>query len=335
MDKQQLTRLLEQHLAGEATEQERQELFNFVQSNANEEQFKQVISDLMQKESPGFPANAEPWQKMVQDIVQIDKGKAVPHKKAAVFALYRRVAAAAVLLLIGAGIYFYMNRTHNTSLTANQTPSVFKIVSTSAGKHQDLVLPDGSHVSLNGSSSIRFPASFSDKERTVELRGEAWFDVQHADKIPFVIHSRLLTTTVMGTAFDVRAYPDQQTIVVAVQRGRVKVQSGNTLLAILEKGQLVKVKDNGLSSSRDSIDISHIAAWKQGDLYYKNEMLGDIIADLQRAFNTPIQIKRASLKQVVTTASFNKNTDLRKALEVICRINDARLSENNGTFIIE
>jgi ferric-dicitrate binding protein FerR (iron transport regulator) len=121
---------------------------------------------------------------------------------------------------------------------------------------------------------------------------------------------------------------------VAVQRGKVKVQFGNTLLATLEKGQLVKVNSNG-QSSRDTLDISYIAAWKQGNLYYKDEMLGDIIADLQRVFNTPIEIKRASLKQVVTTASFNKTTDLRKALEVICRINDARLLQNNGTFIIE
>jgi len=335
MDKQQLTLLLEQYLAGKATEQERQALFNIVQSDPDEELFKQMISDLMQKESLGFPANAEPWQKMVQDIVQIDKGKTAPRKKASVFTLYRWVAAAAVVLLVGAGVYFYIDRTHDSSLAKTDTSSTFKIVSTSAGKQMELVLPDGSHVWLNGGSSIRYPASFSANERSVQLRGEAWFDVQHADKIPFVIRSGPLTTTVMGTAFDVRAYPDQQTMEVAVQRGKVKVQSGGTLLAVLEKGQLVKIKAYDHSISRDTIDISYIAAWKQGDLYYEDEMLGDIIADLQRVFNTPIEIKRASLKLVVTTASFNKNTDLRKALEVICRINDARLSENNGTFIIE
>jgi ferric-dicitrate binding protein FerR (iron transport regulator) len=334
MDKQRLTLLLEQYMLDKATEQERQELFGIVQSNADEELFKQVVNDLMQKESPAFPANAEPWQKMVQHIVQIDKGLPVPGKKATVFTLYRWAAAAAVVLLVGAGIYFYVNHTGSTSLATTDASSTFKIVSTSASKQMELVLPDGSHVWLNGGSSIRYPASFSDKERSVELTGEAWFDVQHADKIPFVINSGAITTTVMGTAFDVRAYPHQQTMEVAVQRGKVKVQFGNTLLATLEKGQLVKVNSNG-QSSRDTLDISYIAAWKQGNLYYKDEMLGDIIADLQRVFNTPIEIKRASLKQVVTTASFNKTTDLRKALEVICRINDARLLQNNGTFIIE
>ena len=335
MNKQRLTLLLEQYMADKATEQEKQELFSIVQSNADEELFKQVVSDLMQKESPASPANAEPWQKMVHDIVQIDKGLAEPGKKATVFTLYRWVAAAAILLIVSVTVYFFMNRNRGTSLATTQTQSTFKIVSTGPGKQQEVVLPDGSQVWLNGGSSIRYPASFSDKERLVELTGEAWFDVQHADKIPFVIHSGAITTTVMGTAFDVRAYPDQQTMEVAVQRGKVKVQSGNTLLATLEKGQLVKVSADGHSSLRDIIDISYIAGWKQGNLYYKDEMLGDIIADLQRVFNASIQIKRASLKQVVTTASFNKNTDLRKALEVICRINDARLVENNGTFIIE
>jgi ferric-dicitrate binding protein FerR (iron transport regulator) len=335
MTKQQLTRLLEQYMLNKATEQERQELFSIVQSNADEELFKQVVSDLIQKESPAFPVHGEPWQKMVQNIVQIDKELSVPNKKATVFTLYRWVAAAAILLLVSATVYFYMNHNRSTSLATTQSQSAFKVVSTNGGKQQEVILPDGSHVWLNGASSIRYPVSFSDKERSVELTGEAWFDVQHADKIPFVIHSGAITTTVMGTAFDVRAYPDQQTMEVAVERGKVKVESGNTLLAMLQKGQLVKVTADGRHSSRDTIDISYIAGWKQGNLYYKDEMLGDIIADLQRVFNASIQIKRASLKQVVTTASFNKNTNLRKALEIICRINDARLLEDNGTYIIE
>jgi ferric-dicitrate binding protein FerR (iron transport regulator) len=392
MNHQRLTWLLEQHLANKATELERQELLDMVKANANEDLFKQVLSEKMQEEIPGLPVHAAPWQKMIQDIVNVDKIPAAYTKRSArVFALYRWVAAAAVLLVIGSGIYFFMNRTRSADMAASQkdlpalavspvnknvlqlsdgsriwldevkngtiakyenttiskqdsqiiytttghsTATYYNVVSTARSSQYEVMLPDGSRVWLNSGSSIRFPASFTGKERSVELLGEAWFDVQHADKIPFVIHSGDIATSVMGTAFDVKAYPGEQSMIVAVQRGQVKVQSGNKLLAILQKGRQVKVMADA-RYFQSAIDTANIAGWKKGNLYYKDERLADIVADLQRVFNDSIQIKQASLKEVITTVSFNKNTGLRKALDIICRITDARLSESNGIFIIE
>lgn len=392
MNHQRLTWLLEQHLANKATEQERQELLDLVKANADEDLFKQVLSEKMQEETPVIPVNAAPWQKMIQDIVNVDKTPATYTKKSTrVFALYRWAAAAAVLLLIGSGIYFFMSRTPGAGLAASQrslpalavtpvnksllqlsdgsriwldevkngtiakyentiitkqdsqiiytttghsTATYYNVVSTARSSQYEVMLPDGSRVWLNSGSSIRFPASFTGKERSVELLGEAWFDVQHADKIPFVIHSGDIATSVMGTAFDVKAYPGEQAMIVAVQRGRVKVQSGNKLLAILEKGRQVKVMADA-RYFQSNVDTANIAGWKKGNLYYKDERLADIVADLQRVFNDSIQIKQASLKEVITTVSFNKNTGLRKALDIICRITDARLSESKGIYIIE
>jgi transmembrane sensor len=389
MSKQRLTWLLEQHLANNATEQERQELLDLVKANADEELFKQVMSEMMQQETPGAPVNTAPWQKMVQDIVNIDK---TPERRPArVFAFYRWAAAAAVLLLIGAGVYFFMNRPRSGSLTVvekivpnlpvtpanknelllsdgsrilldevkngkiaqqekttitkqdsqiiytttgNGTDTYYNVMSTARSGQYEVVLPDGSRVWLNSASAIRFPASFTGKERSVELSGEAWFDVQHADKIPFVIHSGNITTLVMGTAFNIKAYPGEQALTVSVQRGKVNVQNGDRLLASLEKGRQVKVLSND-SSFQSAIDTTNIAGWKKGNLYYKDERLADVIADLQRVFNVSIQIKNAELKEVVTTASVNKNAGIRKILDIICRFTDARLSENNGIFIIE
>ena len=392
MSKERLTWLLEQHLADRITPHERLELLELVKANGNEELFKQVLSELLQTETPVMPVDATPWKKMIQDIVSIDKVPATPAKRSAgVFTMYRRVAAAAVLLLVSAGIYYYISRPPKPTLTATQkalpalpvTPTnktsllladgshiwldevnngkiatlegttitkqdsqivytttgnnndiYYNVVSTARSRQYEVVLPDGSHVWLNAASAIRFPASFTNKERSVELLGEAWFDVQHADKVPFVIHSGNLTTMVMGTAFDIKAYPGEQSMTVAVQRGKVKVQSGNSLLATLEKGQQVKIAANA-NAVQTNIDTAIIAGWKRGDLYYKDERLADIITDLQRVFNASIQIKKASLKEEITTVSFNKNTGLAKALAIICRITDARFSVNNGIYTIE
>ena len=392
MNKQRLTWLLQRHLADRITAQERLELLDLVKANDNEELFKQVLSELLQTETPGIPVHAAPWQKMIQDIVSIDKAPATPAKRSAsVFTIYRWAAAAAVLLLISAGIYFFMSRPPKPALTAiqktlpelpvtplnknsllladgsriwldevnngkiatlegttitkqdsqiiytttnNNNGIYYNVVSTAPSGQYEVILPDGSRVWLNAASAIRFPASFTGKERSIELSGEAWFDVQHADKVPFVIHTGDLTTSVMGTAFDIKAYPGEQSMSVAVQRGRVKVQSGNNLMATLEKGRQVKVLAN-TSCIQSNIDPAIIAGWRKGNLYYKDERLADIVADLQRVFNASIQINKASLKEEITTVSFNKNTGLAKALAIICRITDARLAVNNGIYIIE
>jgi ferric-dicitrate binding protein FerR (iron transport regulator) len=210
----------------------------------------------------------------------------------------------------------------------------YNVLSTAKSSMYQVVLPDGSHVWLNAASSIRFPASFTGNERLVELSGEAWFDVQHADQIPFLIRTGAVTTAVMGTAFDIKAYPGQRSLIVSVQRGIVKIQAGNKTLTTLIKGQQVRVQAD-TSFSTNVIDTAAVAAWKQGNLIYKDELVKDIMADLQRVFKDTIVIKRAALKQETITVSFNKSSGLQQALEIICRITDARLTKQHGTFIIE
>lgn len=218
--------------------------------------------------------------------------------------------------------------------TDSGTGTFYNVISTARGGQYEVILSDGSHVWLNAASSLRFPASFSNRERSVELSGEAFFDVKHADKVPFLIHSGPITTSVLGTAFDVKAYPGQKTTIISLQQGRVKVQTGSGVLATLEKGQQLRVVENN-GWSKKVIDPSAVAAWKSGDLIYKDERLEDIVADLERTFAVSIEIKRTLLKKELITVSFHKREGLEKALQMICRMVDGRLSGGNGIFIIE
>lgn len=338
-------------------------------------------------------SETEHEKRLLQKIMQkaaLDATEA-PVQRARVVTAYRWWAvAAAVLLLISAGIYFVSNRSRNTGLAATQSNSPaldstpvaknvltlpdgskiwldevtngpiaklghttitrqdnriiyttsdpddaagYQVISTARGSAYEVVLTDGSHIWLNAASSIRFPTAFAGPERIVDLLGEAWFDVQHADKVPFLVHSRTLTTTVLGTAFDIKDYPGEKDRMVSVQRGKVKVQADAKVVATLEKGQQVKLTDT--IAHQQPIDILAIAAWKQGNLVYTDETLEAIVADLQRVFNNSIIIKNVALKDVKTTGVFNKRTGLQQTLEIICNITDSHLSKKNGVFIIE
>ncbi len=207
------------------------------------------------------------------------------------------------------------------------------MISTARGSDYELVLTDGSHVWLNAALFLRFPP-FSGKERIVELVGEAWFDVEHADKMPFRIHSGQYTTSVLGTAFDIKAYPDQKNMTVSVQRGKVQVQAGSNTLATLEKGEQVRIiADTNIR--KQGIDIAAISSWKRGELRYDDETLESIVADLQRVFKDSIVLKNKALKNVQARVVFKRSDGLEKILQVLSMVYDCRITKNNNIIIIE
>jgi ferric-dicitrate binding protein FerR (iron transport regulator) len=269
----------------------------------------------------------------IRQKAELDRREAPVHRMRVLKTYRWWAAAAAVLLLISMATYFSNSKHDSRSKYALTDSTTYQIVSTSTGEIKKVVLPDGSLVWLNSASSIRYPNTFNDKERVVDLSGQAWFDVQHADQVPFLVHSASFTTSVMGTAFDIKDYPGEKDQMVSVQRGKVKVQAGANLLATLEKGKQVKVISGKVH--QQSIDTSGIGGWKQGNLVYADETLGAIAADLQRVFKDSIQIKNTALKDVRTTGVFNKRTGMQQILAIICNITDSHLSKKNGIFIIE
>jgi len=344
MDAQQrLTWLLERHLAGLATEEERRELAAILRSDDSSDSFRNILAQMMRNEEPSFPEDQARWQGIAQGIVDVDKvrGKGSVNKTDAelpVITMHSRkrwhrwaAAAAVVLLVVLGGVWLGRRQSYMTTEIAMVRDTV---ISTAKGEQKEVVLPDGTHIWLNAASSVRYAAAFNDQLRTVDLKGEAFFDVRHADKHPFIIHTDKATTTVLGTCFDIAAWPDRSDMTVSVQTGKVKVQAGEKVLAILERGRQVRVSANA-SVHEMSVDTMAIAAWRTGDLVYRDEMVKDIAADLERVFNDSIQIKTTALQTTRMTFSINRKMGLQRALDMICRITGGRLSHGQGIFIIE
>jgi preprotein translocase subunit YajC len=374
MQMERLSWLIQQHLANAATLHEKQELVELVHTGNEQELFTTTLAAMMQQQPAIMPGQAERWQRMVQDIMAIDKPVRKP-----VFTMARWVAAAAVIVLISIAMFFMLQQERPAQMvqvnknvltladgskifpdelqngviakqqnatitklndqivyttTASDSDIYYNVLSTAKGSLYQLVLPDGSHVWLNNASSIRFPTSFSEKDRIVALSGEAWFDVQHAETIPFLIHTGNITTAVKGTAFNIKAYPQQNSMTVSVQRGIVQIQSGDKTITTLQKGQQARVADQQLVQQQ-AIDTTMVAGWRQGNLVYKDETVEDILADLQRVYQDTMALQRPALAKEKITISFHKTAGARKALEIVCRITDARLLQKNGVYIIE
>lgn len=167
------------------------------------------------------------------------------------------------------------------------------VVTIPRGQVYKIVLSDGTEVWMNASSSLSFPTRFSGPNRTVMLEGEAYFKVAHDEQHPFIIVTDKVTTEVLGTEFNVKAYKDSETHVTLVQ-GSVKVrlpQTGGE--ALLKPGD--DITCTGDSFSVQQVSVSYYTNWMEGYFYYDNVSLRDILKDLGRWYNVTITMEKDSL----------------------------------------
>lgn len=206
---------------------------------------------------------------------------------------------------------------------------------TEKSQYRHLLLPDSTEVWLNAASELEFPEKFGNDKREVLLTGEAFFDVKHADKIPFIIYTGKVSTVVLGTAFNIKAYPDMDKITVSVKRGRVQVKYVDKPVAMLGIGEQVSIAVNDSTVKEKKLDEIEVSAWQQGKLVYDDYTVEDITKDLERVFNSKIQVKNDTIRDLRVSTSFDKETGLEKALEILCRLTDTKLIKENNIYYIK
>lgn len=167
------------------------------------------------------------------------------------------------------------------------------IVSIPRGQMYKVVLSDGTEVWMNASSRLAFPTRFSGSRRTVTLEGEAYFKVARDESRPFIIITDKMTTEVLGTEFNVKAYKDSEAHVTLVQ-GSVKVtlpKAGREVM--LRPGDDIMCTEDDFSVQQ--VNVSYYTYWMEGYFYYDNVHLGDILKDLGRWYNVTIEMEQDSL----------------------------------------
>jgi ferric-dicitrate binding protein FerR (iron transport regulator) len=167
------------------------------------------------------------------------------------------------------------------------------------------------------------------------LSGEAYFDVKHAENDPFVIRTGKISTTVLGTAFNIKAYPDRKNIIVSVSTGKVKVSYDNVPVVTLIKGQQVNVNSVYNTAVEKKIAPAAVAAWQQGNMSYEDEAFEDIIADLERLYNVRIRIDNASIRTLKVSTAFRREIGIEQALQVLCKLTDTMLRQTEGWYVIQ
>ena len=200
----------------------------------------------------------------------------------------------------------------------NSSDTGFNTVTTPAGGQYEVVLPDGTHVWLNASSSIRFPASFSAASRRVELKGEAYFEVAkigHAKaRVPFYVTSAGQEVEVLGTHFDIDSYKDEPFTKTTLLEGSVSV---NTALQhkVIKPGEQASLK--GVQLSVAAVNAEDEIAWKNGNFQFNDADIKTVMREISRWYNVDVKyIGQTTNETFGGTMSRSKNmNEVLKSLE--------------------
>jgi transmembrane sensor len=241
-------------------------------------------------------------------------------------------AAAAAAVIIFLAVQSIQDKFSKSQKMAENT------VSTKAGSKSKIQLPDGTEVWLNADSRIEYNENFNVKLREVKLTGEAFFDVVKNKDKPFIIHTRQMDVKVVGTAFNVRSYPEEATTETALLRGAVEISLhnnpekkyylkpndklvlNNNVTALADNSQpdaekqLVKMKKVHVDKNENDITET---MWIKNKLAFDNEVLEKILAETERWYNVNIELKNESAKSFRFTSVF-ENKPLTEVLEALC-----------------
>lgn len=323
--------LFQQFIDGTCTREEFDELMDMLIENQHEERVRLMLQQVYQKE---LRSHRSTTYVNTNGLLQSPEETPVVQIPASVEPKRRLLIlpVAAILLLLAGAWWLFGRRADTTKQMATEI-SVRQFTQRAEQKY--LLLPDSTQVWLNVASSLEFPETFpTGGKREVYLVGEAFFDVKHAEESPFLIHTGHVTTKVVGTAFNIRAYTNQPDVIVSVKRGKVQVSKNDTLVATLIKGQEVTVTATVQQPEVQTTKESRVADWTAGQLSYTSRPFGDILHDLERNYNVTINLTANDLEQEVVTTSFRRDIGVEEALDILCELTNTQLKKEKGKYQI-
>jgi len=164
----------------------------------------------------------------------------------------------------------------------------YNTVSTPRGGQYQLTLSDGSKVWLNAASAITFPTAFTGKERKVEIKGEAYFEVAHDASKPFKVTVNGMEVQVLGTHFNINAYDDEGEIKTTLLQGSVKVSKGTRSKMIQPGEQAIVSAGNDVDIQVQAADVDEAVAWKNGLFHFNNADLQEVMRQLSRWYDVDV-----------------------------------------------
>lgn len=238
---------------------------------------------------------------------------------------YELAKIAAILIIFWGGTKLFETNTTKESIITYQTLYV------PAGQRAELILPDSTRVWLNAHSKLIYPVSFGKGNRQVELNGEAYFNVVHNEKQPFIVKTRQMDIQVLGTEFNVTSYSSD--FEVSLLRGCIELSSPSISSTYrMKEKEHIKLKDNKLIIN--NITDYDYFRWKEGLICFNNESVATIIEKLKLYYDINIETHNKKFLNSRYSGKFRTKDGIEQVLKVLQIEHKFSYTKNNDLNLI-
>ncbi len=242
--------------------------------------------------------------------------------------IWLRVAAIVIPLLLLVGQFWYINQ-HVDLLSDTQIEEV----TVPNGEKLQVKFQDGSQVTLNSGTTMKYPEKFGFSERKIELNGEAFFDITPNPHRPFIVNIRGIKIKVLGTTFSVKAYSTENDVTIALETGKIFIYTDTQDVGHLTPGEKAVLDQKNHKWRITKSDVAKSFLWKEDIISFENTPLLDVLHTLTRQYNVEFQLAdSAALRYSYTLTSSKKNiTNILSELE---KITPVKFTKRDQLFVV-
>jgi len=313
MDKDDIWSQITRKIAGEETSEDTEGVDQWLKSKPANKHLYDRLSEVWNFREISVNNTNSLWDSVKRRIAVYDnRTKPLFYTKT----LFKVAAVLIFILLSNFWVYTYR-------LDLNQNEIAYQEIVVPRGNRMKIVLPDSSTIWLNNETKLRYASSFSNGNREVELSGEAYFDIQHDARHPFIVKVGEQKIRVYGTRFSVNAYPEDNNIETSLIEGSVAFESNRKIDGhsrfMLKPGNSLLYNKQENTISTQKIQSSYHQYWENGVYSFKDESFENLAVKINRIFNVGVVFEDHFLKNKTYTGTININDNIFVLMEAIRR----------------
>lgn len=221
-------------------------------------------------------------------------------------------------------------------ISSDVKKALFNQVVVPWGKNSSIVFSDGSRLWLNAGSRAIYPVEFADDSREVMIEGEAYFEVTHDTDRPFKVKTGNILVTVLGTRFNVNAYPEETAAAVTLVSGSVEVGSDGKK-TVLKQDQMLSVDKLTRQQTIRTVDVYDVICWKDGLMQFHSENMKNILQRIERHYAIRFAIDRSAektVKESFVSGKLDLKEDVEEVLKTIESLAPIKYKRTNNQVLI-
>ncbi len=314
-DQTNIESIIVKYLNGTITADEHHELTPWLeQSSENQLVFDQMREIWLASEMAGgkfdfdFQAAFEQFKKKTASSKSIPQFHRSPFRRSVTIS-YRWAAVILLFIIVGGTVLFNFIRHKHSSSEEMMEYVTYNEVITGRGEIKTFYLPDSSKISLNANSIVKYPTVFNPTERYIELSGEAILEVKSDPDHPFVVKTKDTKVMVLGTVFDVKAYDEDNLMMVTVQSGSVSVEMNKAKMILAENDQFIFNKMSG-DIGKITVDPQRVMSWIDRILYFNRTPLHEVVNMLNRYYpQLDLELAKGEYTSLISGEHDNKSAE--------------------------